>query len=154
MSKVSAGLLVYRRRSGMLEVLLVHPGGPFWRNRDLEAWSVPKGEYDAGEEPETAALREFREELGCPPPAGATLPLGEVVQKGGKRVIAFAVEGDVDATVVQSNMFELEWPPQSRRRQKFPEVDRADWFPLASARKKITSGQRPLLDRLEVLVGS
>ena len=154
MSKTSAGLLVYRRQSGVLEVLLVHPGGPFWRNRDLEAWSIPKGEYDAGEEPETAALREFTEEFGCRPPCGAALPLGEVVQKGGKRVIAFAIEGDLDVSSVDSNTFELEWPPRSGRRQNFPEVDRAEWFPLAVAREKIIPGQRPFLDRLEVLAGA
>ena len=154
MSKTSAGLLVYRRRGAVVEVLLVHPGGPFWRNRDLGAWSIPKGEYGAGEDPETAALREFREELGCPPPVGATLPLGEAVQKGGKRVIAFAVEGDLDVTEVESNTFELEWPPRSGRRRTFPEVDRAEWFPLAVAREKIIPGQRPLLDRLEILAGA
>ena len=154
MSKTSAGLLVFRRRNGVLEVLLVHPGGPFWRNRDLEAWSIPKGEYEVGEEPETAALREFAEELGCRPPRGVVLPLGEVVQKGGKRVVAFAVEGDLDVSAVESNMFELEWPPRSGRQQNFPEVDRADWFPLAVAREKIVPGQRPLLDRLEVLAGA
>ena len=154
MSKTSAGLLVYRRQSGILEVLLVHPGGPFWRNRDLEAWSIPKGEYEAGEEPETAALREFAEELGCLPAVGAMLPLGEVFQKGGKSVIAFAVEGDLDVTEVESNTFELEWPPRSGRRRTFPEVDRAEWFPLAVAREKIIPGQRPLLDRLEILTGA
>ncbi len=154
MSKTSAGLLVYRRRGAVVEVLLVHPGGPFWRNRDLEAWSIPKGEYEAGEEPETAALREFAEELGCLPAVGAMLPLGEVVQKGGKSVIAFAVEGDLDVTEVESNTFELEWPPRSGRRRTFPEVDRAEWFPLAVAREKIIPGQRPLLDRLEILAGA
>ncbi|HET9534401.1 MAG TPA: NUDIX domain-containing protein [Mesorhizobium sp.] len=154
MSKTSAGLLVYRRRGAVVEVLLVHPGGPFWRNRDLEAWSIPKGEYEAGEEPETAALREFAEELGCLPAVGAMLPLGEVVQKGGKSVIAFAVEGDLDVTEVESNTFELEWPPRSGRRRTFPEVDRAEWFPLAVAREKIIPGQRPLLDRLEILTGA
>ncbi|MET0941967.1 MAG: NUDIX domain-containing protein [Mesorhizobium sp.] len=154
MSKTSAGLLVYRRRGAVVEVLLVHPGGPFWRNRDLEAWSIPKGEYEAGEEPETAALREFAEELGCLPAVDAMLPLGEVVQKGGKSVIAFAVEGDLDVTEVESNTFELEWPPRSGRRRTFPEVDRAEWFPLAVAREKIIPGQRPLLDRLEILAGA
>ena len=154
MSKTSAGLLVYRRRGAVVEVLLVHPGGPFWRNRDLEAWSIPKGEYEAGEEPETAALREFAEELGCLPAVDAMLPLGEVVQKGGKSVIAFAVEGDLDVTEVESNTFELEWPPRSGRRRTFPEVDRAEWFPLAVAREKIIPGQRPLLDRLEILTGA
>ena len=154
MFKTSAGLLVYRRQGAVVEVLLVHPGGPFWRNRDLEAWSIPKGEYEAGEEPETAALREFAEELGCLPAVGAMLPLGEVVQKGGKSVIAFAVEGDLDVTEVESNTFELEWPPRSGRRRTFPEVDRAEWFPLAVAREKIIPGQRPLLDRLEILAGA
>jgi predicted NUDIX family NTP pyrophosphohydrolase len=154
MPKTSAGLLVYRLRDRGLEVLLVHPGGPFWRNRDLGVWSLPKGEYDMGEEPETAARREFTEELGCVPPGGPALPLGEVVQASGKRVVAFAVEGDLDVSVVESNMFELEWPPRSGRRQSFPEVDRAEWFTLAVAREKIISGQRPLLDRLEVLAGA
>jgi predicted NUDIX family NTP pyrophosphohydrolase len=154
MLKTSAGLLVYRRQGAVVEVLLVHPGGPFWRNRDLEAWSIPKGEYEAGEEPETAALREFAEELGCLPAVDAMLPLGEVVQKGGKSVIAFAVEGDLDVTEVESNTFELEWPPRSGRRRTFPEVDRAEWFPLAVAREKIIPGQRPLLDRLEILAGA
>ena len=154
MSKTSAGLLVYRRQGAVVEVLLVHPGGPFWRNRDLEAWSIPKGEYEAGEEAETAALREFAEELGCLPAVGAMLPLGEVVQKGGKSVIAFAVEGDLDVTEVESNTFELEWPPRSGRRRNFPEVDRAEWFALAVAREKIIPGQRPLLDRLEILAGA
>lgn len=154
MLKTSAGLLVYRRQGAVVEVLLVHPGGPFWRNRDLEAWSIPKGEYEAGEEPETAALREFAEELGCLPAVGAMLPLGEVVQKSGKSVIAFAVEGDLDVTEVESNTFELEWPPRSGRRRTFPEVDRAEWFPLAVAREKIIPGQRPLLDRLEILAGA
>ncbi len=152
MPRTSAGLLVYRRGSGVLDVLLVHPGGPFWRNRDVGAWSIPKGEYDADEEPEAAALREFEEELGCVPPGGSSRPLGEVVQRGGKHVVAFAVEGDLDVSAIESNMFELEWPPRSGHRQSFPEVDRAAWFSLAVAREKILPGQRPLLDRLEALV--
>lgn len=152
MPRTSAGLIVYRRRAGLVEVLLVHPGGPFWRNRDVGAWSIPKGEHGADEAPEAAALREFSEELGIPPPAGRRIFLGEAVQAGGKRVVAFAVEGDLDVSVIASNNFELEWPPRSGRRQLFPEVDRAEWFPLAVARQKTVSGQRLLLDRLASMV--
>jgi len=153
MSRTSAGLLVHRRKDGRLEVLLVHPGGPFWRKRDLGAWSIPKGECGADEDPESAAFREFGEELGLPPPQRSSRPLGEIVQAGGKRVIAFAVEGDLDVGAIESNRFEMEWPPRSGRRQSFPEVDRAEWFTLAVAREKIIPGQRPLLDRLEPLMG-
>lgn len=152
MPRTSAGLIVYRRKAGLAEVLLVHPGGPFWRSRDAGAWSIPKGEFDADEAPEAAALREFSEELGVPPPAGRRMPLGEVVQTGGKRVVAFAAEGDLDVSVIASNNFEMEWPPRSGRLQVFPEVDRAEWFPLAVARQKIVSGQRLLLDRLASMV--
>jgi predicted NUDIX family NTP pyrophosphohydrolase len=152
MPRTSAGLIVYRRESGLLEVLLVHPGGPFWRKRDLGAWSIPKGEYDAGEDPEVAARREFQEELGVAPPKRSAQPLGEIVQAGGKRVAAFAVEGDIDVSAIESNSFEMEWPPRSGRRQLFPEIDRAEWYTLATARDKIIPGQRPLLDRLLVIV--
>ncbi len=147
MPKTSAGLLLYRRTAGGLEVLLVHPGGPFWKKRDLGAWSIPKGEYDAGEAPEAAARREFIEELGLAAP-DVLDPLGEIVQAGGKRVIAFAGKGDLDVERVESNLFEMEWPPKSGRRQSFPEVDRAGWFGIAEARQKIIPGQLPLLDRL------
>jgi predicted NUDIX family NTP pyrophosphohydrolase len=147
MPSKSAGILAYRRTEKQLEVLLVHPGGPFWRNKDLGAWSIPKGEYGAGEDPEAVARREFREELGIDM-IGALQPLGEIKQKGGKTVTAFAVETDIDASTIQSNTFELEWPPRSGRKQTFPEVDRAEWFDLASARAKINEAQRIFLDRL------
>lgn len=153
MPKTSAGLLVYRHQLGLPEVLLVHPGGPFWRKRDDGAWSIPKGEYGAGEEPQAAAFREFTEELGATPPAASGHPLGEVVQAGGKRVVAYAVESDFDVSMIRSNSFEMEWPPGSGRRESFPEVDRAGWFSLEVAKGKIISGQRPLLERLEAMLG-
>lgn len=146
----SAGILAFRRKRGTIEVLLVHPGGPFWRNKDLGAWSIPKGEYGAGEKAEDVARREFREELGIEMTA-ALLELGDVRQRGGKIVTAFAVEADIDAASIRSNMFELEWPPRSGRRQSFPEVDRAEWFTLASARAKINQGQAVLLERLALI---
>jgi predicted NUDIX family NTP pyrophosphohydrolase len=142
---------MYRGSGPALEVLLVHPGGPFWHNKDDGAWSIPKGETDAGENPADVAQREFTEELGSIP-AGPLRPLGEIRQRGGKRVHAFAVEGDLDIRTVQSNTFEMEWPPNSGRRRKFPEIDRAGWFALPAAREKILESQRPLLDRLERLV--
>ena len=141
---------MYRGTSQSLEVLLVHPGGPFWRNKDDGAWSIPKGEIDVGENPEDVARREFLEELGTAPIAPLQ-PLGEVRQRGGKRVHAFAMKGDLDVGAVVSNTFEIEWPPRSGRTQTFPEIDRAEWFALPIARTKILEGQRPLLDRLEEL---
>ena len=147
MASKSAGILAFRVNAKKLEVLLVHPGGPFWRNKDLGAWSIPKGEYGPGEEAETAARREFHEELGIEV-TETLLPLGDVRQKGGKVVTAFAVEADIDVDTIQSNTFELEWPPRSGRRQTFPEVDRAVWFDLATASVKINEAQRMLLDRL------
>lgn len=138
---------MYRHRSGGVEVLLVHPGGPYWRNKDASVWSIPKGEYGANEDVEAAARREFAEELGAAAIGPLTL-LGEVVQKGGKRVTAFALEGDLDPASVRSNSFEMEWPPRNGRIQSFPEVDRADWFTITEARKKIIASQTPLLDRL------
>lgn len=158
MSKKSAGLLLYRRSSGVadagdsLEVLLVHPGGPFWTRKDEGAWSIPKGEIEADEEPLAAARREFEEELG-PAPHGAFTPLVPVKQRGGKEVVAWAVAADFDPASRRSHTFTMEWPPRSGRRQEFPEVDRAEWFPLAAARRKILEGQRPLLDQLERLEG-
>jgi len=143
----SAGILPFRCRSGALQVLLAHPGGPFWRNRDEGAWSIVKGEYRESEEPEAAARREFMEETGWPIEGGLT-PLGEIRQKGGKRVIAFALEADFDPDTLASNMFEIPWPPRSGRMQAFPEVDRAAWFGLDEARVKIIAGQQPFLDRL------
>jgi predicted NUDIX family NTP pyrophosphohydrolase len=150
MATSSAGILMYRNAMQSLEVLLVHPGGPFWR-KDDGAWSIPKGEIDAGERPEDVARREFMEELGSAA-SGLLRPLGEIRQRGGKRVHAFAVEGDLDVSTVVSNTFEMIWPPKSGRTQAFPEVDRAEWFALPVARNKILEGQRPLLDRLQELV--
>jgi predicted NUDIX family NTP pyrophosphohydrolase len=142
---------MYRNATQSLEVLLVHPGGPFWRNKDDGAWSIPKGEIDAGERPEDIARREFMEELGSAA-SGPLRPLGEIRQRGGKRVHAFAVEGDLDVSSVVSNTFEMIWPPKSGRIQTFPEVDRAEWFALPVAHDKILEGQRPLLDWLHELV--
>jgi predicted NUDIX family NTP pyrophosphohydrolase len=147
-AKRSAGLVLYRRASDGLEVLLVHPGGPFWTNKDAGAWSIPKGEYEPDDDPLAAARREFEEELGSAPPDGATVELGEVRQKSGKLVCAWALEGDLDATAAHSNTFTVEWPPRSGRMQDFPEVDRAEWFALDAAREKINPAQGPFLDRL------
>ena len=152
MAASSAGILLYRRSANGVEVLLVHPGGPFWARRDLGAWSIPKGEHGADEEPASAARREFAEELGSEL-AGELRPLGEVKQKAGKRVVGFAVHGDIDASTVRSNSFEMEWPPRSGRMQSFPEIDRAEWFDLDTARRKIIPGQAPFLDRLAALLG-
>ena len=150
MAKTSAGLLLYRDGpGGDLEVLLVHPGGPFWADKDAGVWSIPKGEYVEDENPAARAEEEFAEELGQAPPAGARLDLGEVRQAGGKRVRAWAVRGDLDAGAATSNTFEMEWPPRSGRRQRFPEVDRAAWFTVAQARTKLLAGQIALLERLE-----
>ena len=152
MAAKSAGILVYRKRAGGIEVLLVHPGGPFWARRDAGAWSIPKGEYADSEDPEAAARREFTEETGWAIEGDLT-PLGEIRQKAGKVVTAFAAEGDFDLASLESNRFEMEWPPKSGRIASFPEVDRAGWFALAEAHEKIIEGQRLLLDRLEELVG-
>ncbi len=148
MPKRSAGLLLYRRHSRLLEVFLVHPGGPFWAKKDLGAWSIPKGEYADSEEPLDAARREFEEETGFPPPSNATA-LGDVKQAGGKIVIAWAAEGDCDPACLVSNLCEIEWPPRSGRKIEIPEVDRAAWFPLPEARQRILPSQSPFLDRLE-----
>ena len=153
MPKLSAGLLVYRRTGGELEVLIVHPGGPFWAKKDDGAWSVPKGEYEPDEDPLEVALREFEEEIGAEPPDHATaVSLGELRQPSGKVVRAWAVEGDLDVSEVRSNTFEMEWPPRSGRTQEFPEVDRAGWFGLEEARRKLLRGQVGFLDRLEELL--
>jgi predicted NUDIX family NTP pyrophosphohydrolase len=143
----SAGILLYRRGGGSIEVLLVHPGGPFWRNKDLGAWSIPKGEYAPGEEPLTVARREFEEETGASL-SGDFLPLGEITQRGGKIVTAFALEADFDPKSVRSNVFEIEWPPRSGRRQAYPEIDRAEWFSSGVAQQKILPAQRPFISRL------
>ena len=148
MPKRSAGLLVYRLVDGEPEVLLVHPGGPYWKRKDDGSWSLPKGEYEPDEDPLAVAIREFREELGVDPPE-ATHPmfLGEVRQPGGKIVTAWAMPGDLDVSVVRSNTFTMEWPPRSGKTAEFPEVDRADWFDLETARRKVLRGQLGLLDR-------
>jgi predicted NUDIX family NTP pyrophosphohydrolase len=143
----SAGLLLFRRRAA-LEVLLGHLGGPFFAGKDEHAWSIPKGEYGPEEEPLAAARREFTEELGAVPPPGEYLALGTVRQRNGKQVTAWAVEADLDVSSVVSNVFEMEWPPRSGRRQVFPEIDRAAWFGLAEARPRMITGQDALLDRL------
>jgi predicted NUDIX family NTP pyrophosphohydrolase len=144
----SAGILLFRRTGGAVEVLIVHPGGPLWARRDDGAWSIPKGEYDSGEEPLAAARREFEEEIGAPLPDGEALALGEVRLKSGKRVVAWALEGDVDAAAIRSNTFAMQWPPRSGRIQEFPEVDRGEWFTPARARVKLHPAQVEFVDRL------
>ena len=151
MAKISAGLLLYRLRQGAHEVFLVHPGGPFWAKKDAGAWSIPKGEAAAGEELLAAARREFREETGLAV-AGDFRALAPVRQPSGKVVHAWAIEADCDAAAIRSNTFEMEWPPHSGKKQAFPEVDRAAWLDLATARGKITKGQLGLLDQLERLL--
>lgn len=145
---LSAGILAYRHTDDGIVVLLVHPGGPFWRSKDVGAWSIPKGEIGGTEDPEAAARREFAEELGPSATIGPLRPLGEIVQRGGKRVMAFAGEGDFDPGKLASNSFEIEWPPRSGLMQSFPEVDRAEWYDLGTARTKILPGQVDLLDHL------
>lgn len=147
MSKLSAGLLLYRKRDGQLELLLVHPGGPFWKNKDDGAWSIPKGEIEKGEDALQAAQREFAEETGYAA-HGPFLPLGEVRLRSGKNVAAWGVEGDLDPAAIVSNTFRLEWPPRSGRLSEFPEVDRAAFFDLSCAKKKIHAGQAVLIERL------
>ncbi len=149
----SAGLLLYRRSDDGVELLVVHPGGPFWAKKDEGAWSIPKGEYADDEQPLRAARREFAEELGTEPPDGPVLELGEVRLRSGKVVVAWALEGDLDTSSIRSNTFEVEWPPRSGRRQEFPEVDRAAWFDPAEARRRLNPAQAALVDRLEQLLG-
>jgi len=149
----SAGILLHRAGNAGREVLLVHPGGPFWAKKDDGAWSIPKGELDPGEDPRACALREFAEETGTTVPPGELADLGEVRLKSGKTVVGFAAEGDLDAAAIVSNTFELEWPPRSGRRQAFPEVDRAGWFGLEAARAKLNPAQAAFIDRLEALLG-
>jgi predicted NUDIX family NTP pyrophosphohydrolase len=148
MPERSAGILMYRRRGPAIELLLVHPGGPFWQNKDQGAWSLPKGEYGPGEDPLTAARREFAEELGAALPDRAFLDLGAIKQPSGKVIAAFAVAGDFDPATLESNRFALEWPPRSGQMQTFPEVDRAQWFLPAEAREKIHPGQAGFIARL------
>ncbi len=150
-SRESAGILLHR--SGASEVLLVHPGGPFWARKDAGAWSIPKGEVEDGEEPSAAALREFAEETGTALPDAALEPLGSVKLKSGKVVHAFAVAGDLDPEAIVSSTFELEWPPRSGRIATFPEVDRAGWFGLDEAREKLNPAQVAFVDRLAGAAG-
>jgi predicted NUDIX family NTP pyrophosphohydrolase len=149
--RTSAGLLMFRRCGPAPEVLLVHPGGPFWAKRDLGAWSIPKGEFVPGEDPLAVARREFAEETGIIP-QGEFIPLSPCRQAGGKVVHAWAFEGDCDPGTIVSNTFVLEWPPRSGRRQEFPEVDRAAWFPLELAKRKLVSGQVGFVKELEGLL--
>jgi len=147
MAKQSAGLLIYRERQGQLEVLLVHPGGPFWKNKDDGAWTIPKGELQTEEDPLAAAQRECQEELGFVP-AGRFIPLSPVKQKSGKVIQAWAIQADWDTTQLRSNSFSLEWPPRSGKMQEFPEVDRAEYFELEVAAKKMNPAQAVLLNEL------
>jgi predicted NUDIX family NTP pyrophosphohydrolase len=147
-AKRSAGILLYRLRGGGPEVLLVHPGGPFWARRDAGVWSIPKGEYEDGDDPLACALREFEEETGSTLTPGELVELDDVKQKGGKVVTAWTAEGDLDADAVRSNTFTMEWPPRSGRTAEFPEVDRAGWFGIDEAREKLNPAQAAFLDRL------
>lgn len=152
MAKTSAGLILYRMQSGQLEVLLVHPGGPFWSKKDEGAWFVPKGELNVGEEPLAGAKREFEEETGLKP-EGEFLALGNVKQKSGKTIVAWAFEGDCDPSSIKSNTFTIEWPPKSGRRQEFPEIDRAGFFTVPQAKAKMHPVEYPLVLRLHELLG-
>jgi predicted NUDIX family NTP pyrophosphohydrolase len=145
---------MYREAGSTRELLLVHPGGPFWAKKDEGAWSIPKGEYAPDEDPLAAAKREFGEELGSVSPEGGYLDLGEVAQPSGKRLVVFAIAGDFDPATLTSNLFEMEWPPKSGQMQSFPEVDRAGWFAPDDARKKILPGQVPFIDRLLARLGA
>ena len=148
MSKKSAGILLVRETAGDLQVLLVHPGGPFWAKKDDASWSIPKGEFTDGEDPLSAAKREFEEEMGCAAPTGDLEPLEPVRQPSGKLVFAWALRSDFDASGIRSNVFSMEWPPKSGVQREFPEVDRAAWFELETARRKILKGQAAFLDQL------
>jgi predicted NUDIX family NTP pyrophosphohydrolase len=149
--KQSAGLLLYRRHQGVWQVFLVHPGGPFWKAKDLGAWSIPKGEFEAGEDPLEAAKREFREETGLVI-EGDALVLAPIKQTGGKLIHAWAMEGDCDPGAIRSNTFSIEWPPRSGRVRQFPEVDRGEWFGLDDGRERLTKGQRGFVDQLRVML--
>ena len=153
MAKTSAGLVMYRVRDGVLEVLLVHPGGPFWARKDAGAWFVAKGEIEPGEEELEAAEREFQEEIGIPP-VGPYLPLGRVPHKSGKVVVAWAFEGTCAPAMVKSNLFMMEWPPKSGQLQEFPEVDRAEFFTIEGAREKINAREFSLIERLQVILST
>jgi len=151
--KNSAGILLYRFRAEILEVFLVHPGGPFWARKDAGAWSIPKGEFEADADLLETAKREFLEETGSPVD-GTFVALAPLRQRSGKLVHAWAVAGDIDASAVTSNTFSMEWPPRSGKQQEFPEVDRGEWFSISGAREKLLEGQRGFLDELEVLLTS
>ncbi len=152
--QTSAGLLLHRRRERGLEVLLVHPGGPFWASRDAGAWSIPKGLVEEGEDPLAAARREFEEELGLPAPEGPVAELGEVVLRSRKRVVGFAVAGDIDTDAIVPGTFEMEWPPRSGRTASFPEVDRAAWSTPAEAAERLNPAQVAFVERLEAVLGT
>lgn len=147
-ARLSAGLLLYRGTGEDIEVLIAHPGGPFWARKDNGAWSIPKGEYTPDEDPLAAARREFAEELGLPVPDGDPVALGQVKQSGGKVVTAYALAADLDIAEARSNTFEMEWPPRSGRMQEFPEIDRVAWVSVEEARAKLLKGQVAFLDRL------
>lgn len=151
--KQSAGLLVYRKKNGGIEVLIVHPGGPFWAKKDRGVWSLPKGEFTEGEDMLNAAIREFREELGHDASAGEYVELGSVKLKSGKTIHAWAVEGDLDISAIKSNTVSIEWPPRSGQRQDFPEVDRAGWFGPEKAKEKLHPAQAAFVDRLAEFFG-
>lgn len=155
MTRISAGILLYRRREGGVEVLLVHPGGPFFRNKDLGNWSIPKGEVDHDDpDYEQTARREFEEEVGHPVPSGPLIELGSIQQKGGKIVYAWAVEGDLDTATMTSNFIEFAWPPFSGRVKRFPEVDKWVYYGPAEARRHMKETQIPLLDRLDAILSA
>lgn len=148
MAKLSAGILLYRQNSGSIEVLIGHPGGPFWARKDAGSWSIPKGEYDTHEDPWVAAQREFAEEIGCPVPHGSPVAFDPVKQPGGKILTIFALEGDIDISAAHSNTFVLEWPKGSGILREYPELDRVAWLSVEQARSKLLRGQVSLLDRL------
>ena len=153
MKKQSAGILLYKITGRGVEVLLVHPGGPFWMKKDAGAWSVPKGEFAEGEEAIAAARREFTEELGCPVPEGEMIPLGDATLTSGKKIYVWAMQSDADISAANSSLFAIEWPPKSGRQQEFPEIDKAEWFSLADAGGKIANGQLPFITALAGLLG-
>jgi predicted NUDIX family NTP pyrophosphohydrolase len=150
--RVSAGILLFRRHQGRLELLLAHPGGPYWTTRDLGHWTIPKGEAEPGEELLDVARREFAEEIGLEIEIGDDLPLGEITQKSGKIVVAWGLAGDLDPELAHSNTFTIEWPPKSGQVQVFPEIDRVAWFEASEARRRLKPAQIPFIDRLEALL--
>jgi len=152
--RTSAGILLWRRREGRLQVLLAHQGGPFWANKDLGHWTIPKGEVEPDEEFEAVARREFAEETGHDAPDLPLVEIGEITQKSGKRVLGWAVEGDLDPSTATSNSYEMEWPPHSGAIQAFPEIDRVEWFELDEARQKLKAAQVPFLDRLQTALAA